>query len=71
MCLKKSNTLLKWLPNKKVYGSGEKGLGVWIANGLNFHMTPKSPKVIDDRVNTAHFCEGLKIRLRRNQPFPL
>ena len=50
----------------KVYDSGGKGLGVWIANGLNFHMTPKSLKIIHDCVSNAHFCEGLKIRLRRN-----
>ena len=46
----------------------EKGLCVWIDYGLKLHMTPTSPKIIHGEVNTAHFCEGFKIRLRRNKP---
>ena len=52
----------------KVYDSVGKGLGVWIAYGLKFHMAPKNPTIIYDWVSTAH--GELKIRLRRNGPFP-
>ena len=51
----------------KIFDSGENDLHVWIAYGLNFHLTPKRLKII-------HACEwalltfvkGMKIRLRRN-----
>ena len=58
VCLQKEKTF-EMAAIKKVYDSGGKGLGAWIANGLNFHMTPKSPKVIDDWVNT--FVKGWKL----------
>ena len=42
----------------KIYNSGGKGLYVWKAYKLNFHMNPKSPKMIHAWMSTAHFCKG-------------
>ena len=42
------------LLDRITYDSGEKGLYVWIAYGLNFYMTQKSR----DWVSTAHFYKG-------------
>ena len=50
----------------KIYDSGGNGLDVWIANGLNFHMTPKTAKIMYAWASTGHLCEVMKIRLRRN-----
>ena len=60
MCLKKQKhyTLLSRLLNTKTCDSLGKGLYVWIAYGLNFQMTPTSPKIIHDWVSTVHFCYG-------------
>ena len=41
-----------------MFDSGGKGLYVWIAYGLNFHMQPKSLKITHAWVSTAHFCKG-------------
>ena len=52
-CLK-NYSLLKWPLNKTNYDSGGKGLDVWIAYGFNFHMTPKSLRIVHAWVSTAH-----------------
>ena len=66
---KNTYTLLKWLPNNKIYNSGGKGLYVWIAYGLNFHMTPRSPKIIHAWVSAAHFCEGYENKAAQEVAF--
>ena len=42
----------------KIFDSGENDLHVWIAYGLNFHLTPKRLKIIHAWMSTAHFCKG-------------
>ena len=58
VCPEKNYTLLKWLPNNKYMILGGKVLYVWKAHKLNFHMTPKSLKIIHAWVSTGHFCKG-------------
>ena len=64
LCVSKKNyTLFKWLPNKKIYDSGGKGLYVWVAYGLDFYITPKSPKILYAWVSTAHFWSEVSVQI--------
>ena len=42
----------------KINDSGGKCLYVWVAYGLNFHLTQTSLVIIGAWVSTAHSCKG-------------
>ena len=56
LCVSKKLYTFEIAAENKIYDSGGKGLDVWIANGLNFHMTSKSLKIIYAWVSTAHWA---------------